>query len=124
MDKAQEFVNNIKTKSKDEPYAKQIQAQLYTVWVAHDGMKYGMKYSAKVAQLYNEALSEQPDNPIFIFNKAEWEIGAATFFGTPIDAQCTAIQKAIELFPTFRPETPFHPSEGLERAIEVAKQCK
>lgn len=124
LDKAQEFVNNIKSKSKDEPYAKQMQAQIYTVWVVHDGMKYGMKYSGKVAQLYNDALEAQPENPIFIFNKAEWEIGAASFFGTSIDEQCAAIQKAIELFPTFKPESPFHPSEGLERAIKALEKCK
>lgn len=124
LDKAQEFINNIKTKASEEPYAKQMQAQLYTVWVAHDGMKYGMKYSGPVAQLYEQALAAHPDNPIFILNKAEWEIGASKFFGTPIDVQCKSIERAIELFPTFKPETPFHPSFGLERAKEIAQQCK
>lgn len=124
LDKAQEFINNIKTKASDEPYAKQMQAQLYTVWVAHDGMKYGMKYSGTVAELYEEALAAQPENPIFILNKAEWEIGASKFFGTPIDAQCKSIERAMELFPTFKPETQFHPSFGLDRAKEVAAQCK
>lgn len=124
LDKAQEFINNIKTKASDEPYAKQMQAQVYTVWVAHDGMKYGMKYSGTVAQLYEQALTAQPYNPIFILNKAEWEIGASKFFGTPIEEQCKAIQRAIQLFPTFKPETQFHPTFGLDRAKEVAEQCK
>ncbi len=124
LDKAQEFINNIKTKASNEPYGKQMQAQLYTVWVAHDGMKYGMKYSGSVAQLYDQALAAEPENPIFILNKAEWEIGAATFFGTPIDEQCKSIDRAIQLFATFKPATQFHPSFGLERAKEVAEQCK
>lgn len=123
LDKAQEFINNIKTKSPDEPYAKVMQAQLYTVWVAHDGMKYGMKYSGSVAQLYDQALAAEPDNPIFILNKAEWEMGAARFFGKPIDEQCKSIDRAIQLFATFKPATQFHPSFGLEHAKEVAKQC-
>lgn len=124
LDKAQEFINNIKTKAPNEPYAKLIQAQLYTVWVAHDGMKYGMKYSGIVGQIYNELQKQQPENPIFILNKAEWDVGAAGFFGTPIDQQCKAIERAIELFPTFSPETKFHPSFQINRAKEVAKQCK
>jgi hypothetical protein len=57
-------------------------------------------------------------------NKVEWEIGAARFFGTPIDEQCAAIQKAIELFPTFKAESPFHPTQGLERALKALEQCK
>lgn len=123
LDKAQEYINNIKTKAKDEPYAKHMQAQLYTVWVAHDGMKYGMKYSGIVGQLYSQILDAQPENPIFMLNKAEWEMGAARYFETPIDAQCKAIERAIELFPTFKPETQFHPTFGLERAKEVQESC-
>lgn len=124
LDKAQEFINNIKTKAPDELYAQQMQAQVYTVWVAHDGMKYGMKYSGSVGQIYNEIQNAAPDNPIFILNKAEWDIGAASFFGTPIKEQCKEIQRAIELFATFKPETQFHPTFGLEHAKEVAEQCK
>lgn len=121
LDKAQEFVNNIKTKAPNEAYAHQIQAQLYTVWVAHDGMKYGMKYSNTVAKLYEKALSKQPNNPIFLMNKAEWEMGAARFFGTPIDEQCGAIARAIELFPTFKAQSQFHPKFEIERAKELHK---
>jgi len=121
LDKAQEYVNNIKAKAPKEAYAYQIQAQVHTVWVAHDGMKYGMKYSGAVNKLYDEALALQPKNPIFIMNKAEWEMGAAQFFGTPIDAQCQAINRAIELFPTFKAETQFHPSFEINRAREVQK---
>jgi hypothetical protein len=32
--------------------------------------------------------------------------------------------KAIRLFATFKPETPFSPKWGLERAQEALKNCK
>lgn len=123
LDKAQEHINNILTIDKENPYAKQMQAQLYTVWVAHDGMKYGMKYSGKVSELYGKALASEPENPIFIFNKAEWDIGAAQYFGSSTEPYCKEIKRAIDLFATFKPATEFHPSYGLERAEEAYKQC-
>ncbi len=32
--------------------------------------------------------------------------------------------EAIELFATFKPETPFSPKWGLDRALEAQKNCK
>ncbi len=123
LDKAQEHINNMLTIKKENPYVNQMQAQLYTVWVAHDGMKYGMKYSGKVSELYTDALKADPENPILILNKAEWDMGAARYFGTSLEPYCKEIQRSIELFATFKPATEFHPSYGLERAQEVIKTC-
>jgi len=97
LDKAQEHINNILTLDKENPYAKQMQAQLYTVWVAYDGMKYGMKYSGKISELYGKALASE--------------------------SYCKEIKRAIDLFATFKPATEFHPSYGLERAKEAYKEC-
>jgi len=93
LDKAQEHINNILTLDKDNPYAKQMQAQVYTVWVAYDGAKYGMKYSGKVSELYTQAQAAEE------------------------------IKRAIDLFATFKPATEFHPSHGLERAKEAYAAC-
>lgn len=123
LDKAQEHINNILTLDKDNPYAKQMQAQVYTVWVAYDGAKFGMKYSGKVSELYTQAQAAEPENPIFIFNKAEWDIGAARYFGSDTTPYCNEIKRAIDLFATFKPATEFHPSYGLERAEEAYAAC-
>ena len=123
LDKAQEHINNMLTIDKENPYAKQMQAQLYTVWVAYDGAKYGMKYSGKVSELYAKAKAADPENPIFIFNKAEWDMGAARYFGSSTEPYCKEIKRAIDLFATFKPATEFHPSYGLERAQEVYAEC-
>ena len=123
LDKAQEHINNMLTIDKENPYAKQMQAQLYTVWVAYDGAKYGMKYSGKVSELYAKANAADPENPIFIFNKAECDMGAARYFGSSTEPYCKEIKRAIDLFATFKPATEFHPSYGLERAQEAYAQC-
>jgi hypothetical protein len=34
------------------------------------------------------------------------------------------MEKAIELFATFKPETEFHPNWGLEKAKTLAQQCE
>lgn len=123
LDKAQEHINNILTIDKENPYAKQMQAQLYTVWVAYDGVKYGMKYSGKVSELYGKANAAEPENPIFIFNKAEWDMGAASFFGGDTTPFCEEIKRGIDLFATFKPATEFHPTYELERAEEAYVEC-
>jgi len=39
----------------------------------------------------------------------------------PVSAQ---VDKAIELFATFKPAKPFSPKWGLDRALEAQKNCK
>jgi hypothetical protein len=125
MEKAQEFMNVAKSISKDNAELLVLDALWHTVWIAYDGQQYGMKYSGKVAQLYQQALQLAPDNPHVVFGKAEWDMGSARFFGQPLDPYCADLQRAIELFSTFKPESEFHPSYGENRAKELSAQtCK
>lgn len=122
--KAQEFLNTANSFTSDNVYVKYLQAQLHTIWVAHDGMKYGMSLSPKVSNLYEDALRLEPNNPMLILAKAEWDMGAAAFFGKSTAAYCQDIERAISLFPTFTPATPFHPLFDQDRAAEVLERCK
>jgi hypothetical protein len=119
------FLNDAKAISKDNPELHTLEALWYTVWVAYDGAKYGMIYSGKVSQLYQEALKLAPDNPRVILNKAEWDMGSARFFGQPLDPYCDDVKRAIELFADFNPEEKFYPTYGLERANQIIEtNCK
>jgi len=122
-DKAQEYINAMRTIEKDNPYADYLQAQLYTVWVAYDGMKYGMKYAGTIGELYQKMVKKDPDNPIFIADKAQWDMGSAKYFGSSIEPYCAELKHAIELFATFKPETEFHPKGNIKRALESAEAC-
>ena len=65
-----------------------------------------------------------PNNPRVVFGKAEFEMGSARFFGTDTKPICAQIAKSIELFATFKTDTPFTPNWGLDRAQEALKGCK
>ncbi len=124
LDKAQEHVDLAMTKSEGNAELIIMQAQVYTNWVAFDGMTYGMKYGAKIAELYAKAIELSPTNPRAAFCKADWAMGSAKYFGQDTAPYCKEIEASIELFDTFKPESEFHPNWGIERAKQVSESCK
>lgn len=101
-----------------------MQAMINTAWISFDPMTYGQKLSGAVMELYGQAEAIAPNNPRVVFGKAEFEIGAAQFWGTDTKPMCAQIEKAIGLFATFKPETAFSPSWGLDRALAAKANCK
>lgn len=101
-----------------------MQAMIWTAWIVYDPMTNGQKYSGKVMELYGKAEAIAPENPRVVFSKAEFEIGGAKFWGTDTKPICAQIEKAVGLFAKFKPETPFSPNWGAERATEALKNCK
>lgn len=101
-----------------------MQAMIHTAWIVFDPMTNGMKLSGTVMELYTKAQMLAPNNPRVVFCKAEFEIGGAKYFGTDITPSCKEVERAIGLFATFKPETPFSPKWGLDRAQETLKNCK
>jgi len=124
LEKAQEHLNSAIAISKDNPELLVLQAIVFTNWVVFDGMTYGMKYSGKIIELYNKAYKLAPQNPRVVFSKSDWAMGSARYFGQDTKPFCAEIEKSIELFATFKPESKMHPSWGKQRAEEVAKSCK
>lgn len=124
LDKAQEYLNIAMSISKNNPDLLVMQAQIYTNWIVTDGMTYGMKYSAKVKELYTEAYALAPNNPMVVFCNADWNMGSALYFGQDTKPFCKDIERAIELFANFKPESPFHPNWGIERAKQQLEKCK
>jgi len=124
LDKAQEHLDLAIIKSEDNAELIVMQAHIYTNWVAYDGMTYGMKYAAKITELYIKAYDLAPTNPRVAFSKADWAMGSASYFGQDTAPYCKEIEASIELFDTFKPETEFHPNWGKERAEQVSKSCK
>jgi hypothetical protein len=97
---------------------------LYTVVLLQDPMTNGVKYTGLVMEQYGKALAINPNNPRAVFSKAEFEIGSAKYWGTDTKPMCAQIEKSIQLFANFKPETPFSPKWGLDRAQEALKGCK
>lgn len=101
-----------------------MQAMIHTAWLSSDPMKYGMTLPAKVMELYDKAEAIAPNNPRVVYGKAEFSIGGAKWTGANVKELCKDVERSVALFSTFKPETQFSPSWGLERALEAQKKCK
>ena len=123
LTKAQNALDVELIKTPNNPELIVMQAMIHTAWIAFDPMTNGQKLSGTVMGLYGKAQTIAPENPRVVFCKAEFEIGGAKFWGTDTKPMCAQIEKAIGLFATFKPETPFSPKWGLERALEAQKGC-
>ncbi len=125
LKKAQDFLNDAKAISKDNPEIIVAQAQLYTAWVAFDGQRYGMTYAPKISQLYEEAYKLEPNNPRVAFGKVEWDLGTARFFGQDTTEFCDDLKAAVALFDTYEPKGEFHPRGGGGYAKQsLAQNCE
>ena len=112
----------IKDQNNAELYA--MQALIYTAWVVADPMTNSMKYSSKVMEAYAKGKAIDSNNPRIVFGEADYQLGGAKWTGVDIKPLCVQVDKAVELFATFKPETSFSPKWGLERALEAQKNCK
>ncbi len=124
LDKAKEFIDLAKAISPDNPEILVQEAMIHTAWVIFDGATYGMTLSPKVAAIYAKAMALNPDNPRVVFSKAEWDMGAARYFGQDLAPICKDIERSLELFANFKPESQFHPNWGEDRAKQVLEECK
>ncbi len=123
LEKAQEYIDLAKNISPDNPEILVQQAMTFTAWIAFDGATYGMTLSGKVAALYAKAAELAPDNPRVVFSKAEWDMGSAAYFGQDTAPYCKDVERALELFDTFKPESDFHPNWGKDRAEMTIQNC-
>lgn len=124
IEKGQNALNNAKLISPNNAEINVMQALIYTAILVQDPMTNGMKYSPLAMTEYQKALAIDPKNPRAVFGKAEFELGSAKWTGADTKPICAQVANSIELFATFKPETPFHPNWGLDRAQEVLTSCK
>ncbi|PCJ96552.1 MAG: hypothetical protein COA50_07180 [Flavobacteriaceae bacterium] len=122
--KAQEAIDIAKAISPDNVEIMVQQAMIHTAWVASDGASYGMTLSPKITALYAKAGTMDPANPRVVLSKAEWDMGSAAYFKQDTGPFCKDIEGSLELFDNFKPESPFHPNWGKERAEQVLASCK
>lgn len=100
-----------------------LQAMIQTGWIVYDPMMNGMSLSTEVNKIYAEATKIAPNNPRVMFQQAQFEMGAAKYFGSSVKPMCDRISKSIELFDKFEPESALHPIWGKSFAEQVLKEC-
>lgn len=123
LEKAQEFLDIAKSISPDNPELMIQQAMTHTAWIAYDGANYGMTLSPKVEALYAKAKAIDPMNPRVVLSKAEWDMGSARYFGKDTTPYCKDVELALELFTNFKPDGPFYPEWGKDRAEAIRQNC-
>ena len=124
VNKAQNALDIELIKTPNNPELLVVQALINTVWIVFDPMTNGQKLSPKTIELYKKALALAPENPRVILSKAEFEIGAAAFWGTDTKPMCDEVKRSIILFEKQKLATPFSPKWGRERADSLLKNCK
>ena len=124
LEKAQSSLDNAKTKSDTNSEICVLQALIYTAILVQDPMTNSMKYSPLVMQEYQKALVLNPNNPRAVFGQADFQLSGAKWTGVATKPLCAEINRSLELFANFKPESPFHPKWGLDRAKQVATTCQ
>lgn len=123
IDKAQNAIDAATVSSPENPEIMVLQAMIYTATIVQDPMTYGMKYSMLAGEQYAKAKAIAPKNPRVVFCSAEFAIGGARWTGADVKALCKEVEESIQLFANFKPETPFHPNWGLDRAKTALENC-
>lgn len=123
VEKAQKAIDDATLISPENPEIMVMQAMIYTATIVQDPMTYGMKYSMLANEQYAKAKAIAPKNPRVVFCSADFAIGGARWTGADVKALCKEVEDSIQLFANFKPETPFHPSWGLDRAKQTLENC-
>lgn len=124
LKKAQSYLNEAKTLSKENAEILIMEALLNTAYVAYNPSVYAMTLSAKVEELYQKAKVLEPNNPRAILYHAEWKMGGAKYFGKDPSAFCPEVEKAILYFEKEAHDTPFYPKWGKNQIKRVQQNCK
>ncbi len=124
LKKAQEYLNEAKTLSKENAEILIMEALLNTAYVAYNPSVYAMTLSGKVEELYQKAKALEPNNPRAMLYHAEWKMGGAKFFGKDPKAFCPEVEKAILYFEKETVKTPFYPKWGKNQVKRVQQNCK
>jgi hypothetical protein len=122
--KAQQFHDSASRKAPNNAEIIILQALIHTANIVSDPMTNGQLLSGKVKELYFKALAVEPENPRAVFGLAEFEMGSARFFKADTTPMCSQIDRAVELFATFKPKSAMHPKWGADRALAAQADCK
>jgi hypothetical protein len=125
IEKATELLNQASNSSPNNPEIMIVKALANTAYIKFDGQKYGMTLSGKNEYIYQRALKIAPKNPRVILSKAEWDMGAAKFFGSSIEPYCKDIKRALAFFQNEeKSEVKFYPDWGEKKAQQILDDCE
>lgn len=77
--------------------------------------------SQKVMDLYEEALTLEPNNPRALYGKAAYFIKEADYFNKDKSVYCPDLKSALIAFENQKSEVPFYPKWGKDQAQKLDK---
>jgi len=124
LEKAKQYLNESKSRTKDNVEVLVLEAIFYTAKLMTDPGTYGPTLSPKIEGMYQQAKAMAPNNPRVVVQHANWKMGSAKFFGKDPKVYCPELEKALALFDTEKESVPFYPSWGKERTQNQIEECK
>jgi len=124
LKKAEALIAEAHSRSPENSEIVTMEGLLYTGYVAMDPETYGMMYSQKIMGLHQTAIALDPENPRALANSVEFEMGAARFFNQDMAPLCQKLEDILPKFDAQKSDTPFYPSFGKERIVQVIESCK
>lgn len=123
LENADTYFQNIASSQAQNPEVMNLEAMLYMGWIVYNPMQYGALYFNSVLEVYNRARKIDSANPRVAYMAVQFDMNSTRYLGgDPMDF-CLDLEKAIELFHNFKPESEFHPNWGLDQAEDLYTKC-
>lgn len=97
---------------------------IHMIRVTVDPATRGSKFSGLAMQAFGKAAALNPENPRALAFMAQMQFGTARFFNQQPTEACATVDKALEKFATFRPQSPLAPQWGKSMAEGLKQQCQ
>jgi hypothetical protein len=108
--------------NESELYA--LEAFAYQLQLLEDATSKGAEYSAKVFATLGKAEAMNPNNPRVFYLRGNFTLNMPEFFGGGMAKAAPDLKKAAELYGSFQPASPFHPTWGKDDALALAEKAK
>lgn len=92
--------------------------------VSVDPASRGPQYTGQAMQLYQKAITLNPENPRALGLMARMQLGVAQFFKAEPAEACATARTALEKFGTYKPANQFAPMWGKGMVEDILNNCK
>lgn len=123
LEKSEKFLKKSSENQSENVEIMVVQALIDTGWIVYEPMIYGQQNFGKVLETYTKAKQIDPKNPRVALSSVQFDMNSAKYMGRNPKDFCKDLEKVIELFATFKPETEFSPNWGLKNTQELVQQC-
>ncbi len=101
-----------------------LEAFTYQLQLIENPMVNGQRYSPMIFETLGKAQAINAENPRIYMVRGEFTLNMPEFYGGGVAKATPDIQKAVDKFETFKPESPLHPNWGKDHTASIAKRIE